>query len=369
MTTLQEKACSYIRRLSAFLVGVMLLCPALGSADPEKRSLGDSRVFAAVPFPGFPEGIAVNDDLVYVSGPASFGEPANEVPSRIFGYDLDTGDLVQEIEIQGQSIIPKAVSSIALDDEDGLYVLDEQQGVLRIDVDTEEQTTYGAPFFPFFSSPFNHPAPYLINDLAFDKEGYLYVTDSFQATIWRVPPGGGAPEIWFHHPSIDGVFGPNGVRIDKKSRILYFTVTIDGMGRGVVYRLPLVDVPTINDLEVFHTYTPAAPDFLPPAPDGIAFGRSGKLYVALALTHQISVLDKIGQEEVRYSGPAQTDDPGNPLPWANPANIAFNNKGKALLVTNHANSTGLPDPSHLFAIFDVFVSDKAGRLFKDPGGP
>jgi|GEM_PF-6900272 len=32
-----------------------------------------------------------------------------------------------------------------------------------------------------------------------------------------------------------------------------------------------------------------------------------------------------------------------------PANIAFNNKTKSLLVTNHASFTGLPDPSFLFA--------------------
>jgi hypothetical protein len=36
-----------------------------------------------------------------------------------------------------------------------------------------------------------------------------------------------------------------------------------------------------------------------------------------------------------------------------------------LLVTNHASLTGLPDPSFLFAIFDVFVNDKAGKLFKN----
>jgi hypothetical protein len=37
-------------------------------------------------------------------------------------------------------------------------------------------------------------------------------------------------------------------------------------------------------------------------------------------------------------------------------------KTKSLLVTNHASLTGLPDPSFLF---DVFVNDKAGKLFKD----
>jgi hypothetical protein len=49
-------------------------------------------------------------------------------------------------------------------------------------------------------------------------------------------------------------------------------------------------------------------------------------------------------------------------PRANPAHIAFNNKTKSLLVTNHASLTGLPDPSFLFA---VYVNDKAGKLFKN----
>ncbi|MFQ5583801.1 MAG: SMP-30/gluconolactonase/LRE family protein, partial [Calditrichia bacterium] len=205
-------------------------------------------------------------------------------------------------------------------------------------------------------------APLLINDLAFDNEGYLYVTDSFQATIWRVPPDGGAPEIWFHDPGIDGFFGPNGIRFDKKGEYLYFSVTAVNTGQGIVYRLPPIDNPALSDLEVFHTYSPEWPEFLAPGPDGIAFGKSGRLYVALAGTSQISVLDPEGVEIARYLGPAQTSDPASPLPWVNPANIAFNSREKTLLVTNHANRTGLPDPGDLFAVFDVFVKDKAGGL-------
>jgi len=63
--------------------------------------------------------------------------------------------------------------------------------------------------------------------------------------------------------------------------------------------------------------------------------------------------------------PKTPGDPAhNPLQWANQANIAFNKKTKSLLVTNHASLTGLPDPSFLFAVFDVYVKDKAGKLFK-----
>ena len=156
---------------------------------------------------------------------------------------------------------------------------------------------------------------------------------------------------------IDGPFGPNGVRVDRASNTLYFTQTFTATGQGVVWTLPVVDHPQAGDLKVFHTYTPGA------GPDGIAFGKSGKLYVALAGYSQISVLEANGSESARYAGPAANPAaPGSPLPWANPANIAFDGHG-SLLVTNHASLTGLPDPSPLFAVFDVYVNDKAGKLF------
>jgi hypothetical protein len=89
--------------------------------------------------------------------------------------------------------------------------------------------------------------------------------------------------------------------------------------------------------------------------------------VTLAAASKISLLGADGTEQTKFSGPAQNPaNPGNnPPPWANPANIAFNNETQSLLVANHASLTGLPDPSFLFAIFDVFVNDKAGKLFKN----
>ena len=347
-----------------FLSSLALL---LAPSAPAKsvRPLGDSNVLTPIPaLPGYPEGIAVHDGLVYVSGPAAFGVPGNFIPSKIFAYDADTGALVKTITMQGQPGPLNALSCIAFGEDDNLYVVDEGQGIVKINVETGQQSVYAAPFFPVFTSAFHPPAPLLINDLAFDKNGYLYVTDSFQATIWRVPPGGGAPQVWFQNAAIDGPFGPNGVRVDKKSEKLYFTVTFDGAGAGYVYTLPLIDHPTLSDLHVFHTYNFADTGS---GPDGIAFGKSGDLYVALAGTSKISVLRPDGTEQTKYSGPAQNpaNPANNPLPWANPANIAFNNKTQSLLVTNHASLTGLPDPSPLFAVFDVFVNDKAGKLFKN----
>ena len=120
----------------------------------------------------------------------------------------------------------------------------------------------------------------------------------------------------------------------------------------------MVANPPAASLVEFHRYTLATGL---PAPDGIAFGKSGKLYVALAGTNQISVLRPDGTEEVRYSGPAA--NPGgspNPMPWANPANIAFDKKTGSILVTNHASL--VPFDPNLFCVFSVFVDDKASPL-------
>ncbi|HYP04863.1 MAG TPA: SMP-30/gluconolactonase/LRE family protein [Bryobacteraceae bacterium] len=321
--------------------------------NPHTRPLGDSRVVASVPFPGYPEGIVVANKKIYVSGPANFGVPGNFVPSTIHVYDLESGAFLQDITIQGQPSGLHALSCITADNKGNLFVVDIQQGIVRVDAKTGEQTIYAAPFYPNFPSQFNPPAPLLPNDLAFDKKGYLYVTDTFQATIWRIPPGGGAPQIWFQNAAIDGAFGPNGIRVDEKSEKLYFAVTFDGGFAGHIYTLPLVDNPTIADLKLFHGYEPGA------GPDGLAFGKSGKLYVALAGSHQISVLSPDGTEEARYIGPATAAN-NTTLPWANPANLAFNDKTGALLVTNHASQ--VPNPEPLFAIFDVYVNDKAGKL-------
>ena len=245
-------------------------------------------------YPAIRGRIAVHDGLVYVSGPAAFGVPGNSALSQIFAFDVASGSLVNTIAIQGQQGPLNALSCIAFGEHDDLYVLDEGQGVLRINVKSGKQSVYAAPFYPVYQSAYNPPAPLLLNDLAFDKKGYLYITNSFQATIWRVPPGGGAPQVWFQNAAIDGPFGPNGVRVDKKSEKLYFTVTFNGVGAGAIYTLPLVDHPTLADLKLFHAYDNADTGA---GPDGIAFGKSGDLYVALAGASKISVLAPDGTEQ------------------------------------------------------------------------
>jgi len=246
-------------------------------------------------------------------------------------------------------------SCAAFGPDGDLYVVEPFVGIIRMGLDAANTQSVYSSFVP--------AGPSLLNDLAFDDEGNLYVTDSFAATIYRIPAGGGAPAVWFTDPRLAGdatvPFGVNGIRFDKTHQNVYISVTAEnGTLNGVIYKLPFAANPPAASLVEFHRYTLATGL---PAPDGIAFGKSGKLYVALAGTSQISVLRPDGTEEVRYSGPAA--NPGgspNPMPWANPANIAFDKKTGSILVTNHASL--VPFDPNLFCVFSVFVDDKASPL-------
>jgi DNA-binding beta-propeller fold protein YncE len=83
-------------------------------------------------------------------------------------------------------------------------------------------------------------------------------------------------------------------------------------------------------------------------PDGIAFGKSGKLYVALQSPSEISILNPDGTE-TRLKGPTNS-----PIAYDAPADFAFDRRG-SVLVTNHALFSGNPAS---FAVLKVFVKDR-----------
>jgi sugar lactone lactonase YvrE len=336
-------------------LAVALLALSLNTSTIRAQALGDSKVVTPVSAPGYPEGIAVRGNRFYVSGPATFGQPLGS--AYVKAYDIKTGAFAANypITITNPFAGMSGGSCAAFGPDGKLYVVEPFVGIIRMDLNPGNTQSVYSQFIP--------TGPSLLNDLAFDDNGNLYVTDSFAATIYRIPPGGGAPSVWFTDPRLAGdpslPFGVNGIRTDKNNKNIYVSVTIEnGTLEGVIYRLPLVAHPTAASMVEFHRYSLAMGLT---APDGVAFGKSGKLYVCLAGTSQISVLRADGTEEARYSGPAANSSGSpNPLPWANPANIAFDVHTDSLLVTNHASL--VPFNPNLFAVFSVFVDDKGSPL-------
>jgi hypothetical protein len=71
-------------------------------------------------------------------------------------------------------------------------------------------------------------------------------------------------------------------------------------------------------------------------------------------SHSPRVLDPNGNEIRRFAGPV------GGTPWANPANIAFDDLRDRILFTNHASLVKY-DPA-LFAVIDVAINDKGASL-------
>jgi len=324
-----------------------------------KRPVGEGSVFTPLsPNPGYPEGVVVVGDKVFVSGPAAFGT-AGTGPSAVTIIDRQTGAVKGKITIQGEDLLQEhALSCITSDAYGRLYALSTQLGVVRLVPQkngTYKQEIYAGPFpdlpakgpgITGPSSPTVFDGPPLLNDLAFDYEGNLYVTDSMQATIYRIAPGGGTPKVWFQSPRLEGPafnIGLNGIRLapDGRSLALSLTFTPD-FAAGRIFKLALKDKPKESDLTLLHEF-PASD-----APDGIAYDIVGRLYVALALSNQVAVLEQNGKESSRLSGPA-----GSAIAFDGPANIAFDQRG-SILVTNHAS---ISNRQESFALLKVYTRD------------
>jgi sugar lactone lactonase YvrE len=339
------------------LVAALVMCCVLGAVpgtEHARAAFGDARIFAPFPAnPGSPEAIAVRRGKVYVSGGSPVFFPG-EGPSTVIVYDRATGAMLRRYDGAGSS-------GMAFDRRGRLYVLGES-GMGRLDLKTGAVERYGSrppdlrPCVPLVVRPPCSPTPIdlspSMNELVFAADGDAYFSDSLQATIWRIPSGGGAPRIWFQDSRLATAFvGVNGLRIDPSGRRMYMAVTLDLLGASLVYSLPLVAKPASRQLRVFHRLP------VGDGPDGIAFGARGDLYVAIGSPHSsgVVILRPDGRQRARLRNPL-----GSLIaPYDGPADMAFDGKGR-LLLTNHAFATEL---LRQFSIAEVDVGDRGAKLF------
>ena len=318
--------------------------------DAEHQEIGHTSVFATFPFPGHPFGIAVDDDKIYVDTSRGdfFASQTNSAGERLFVLNKH-GHILQTVTIPTMPDATMGLWGIALDGNHGrdhrAYVADMNGRILRVNIGEAR------PTFDVFSTP---PPPFdtgdwhttMWNDLAFDRAGNLLMTDD-KPRLWRVTPDGRAA-VYFEDPRLLGLVGfaggPLGGRIDPTSQWFYFSITLSAEfpGDAVIYRLRLVDHPTAADLQLVHRF-PAVAGQIPPQASGIAFARSGNLYVGLIGPNQIAMLDPSGNEIRRISSPLFES------PWG----FAF--LGDSLLVTN-ADINPVENPRK-WVVSRVFVGE------------
>lgn len=293
---------------------------------PPRPPAGTVDTFASVPAPGAPEGIAVGaDGRVFVATNNSAGKPA---VMRFSGDGRLESTVAVDVVEAGYGIrglaLPRAASG------DVVYALAARPAaVLAVDVGLGSVSTYATvPDVPAcvavalagpceLSAVDNPPEP---RAAVFGVDGALYVADRGQAVVWRVAPGGGEVALAHQAPQFVSPDGLSGITVDSTERLVVTVAqSVPDAGGGAVYRL--------GD-SVEKVAATATGD----RPVGIAAGRSGRLYVALAGVGRVVVLDADGTERSRFPGDADA-------PFDTPVGVAF--RGEDLLVTEQAPSRAL----------------------------
>jgi SMP-30/Gluconolactonase/LRE-like region len=354
------------RRYPWTFVALALAALVCAPAALASRAPLDIRIFARVPTPGQPEPVAVGPDRRIYVGTNQQGRGGASVPSRVFVFNR-RGQLRRAIELRRQRLDENhGIQGVAFDGEGRLYALDRSAAprVVRINRKTGRQRDY-ARFrdVPSCSATGrSRGCSATIGDLpaapdygAFAPDGSLYVTDIDQALIWRVPPDGGRPRVWFSHPVLESVFGPNGVQVMGDGRTLLLANTVGSQSSGyfpagALYTLRIRADGGPGPLTELWVSRPAD------GPDGLAIGRSGRIYVALAGANQIAVISPDGEELAR--APATPgDNLALEVPLDGPASVAF--LGRRLLVTNQS----LGGNPASWTVFDVFAGERGLPLF------
>src|SRR4051794_22852719 len=350
-------------RRAAWTLALFVAAVCVCAAPAQARTKDDVLKFATVPSPGSPEPVVVAPDGTVYTATLNAESGDTKAPSKVFAFD-QFGKLKRTYDIKGQDLSQEhGLTGLAMDAAGYLYVGSLAPPVVyRLDPKTGEQTTYATyRDVPTCSAAVTSDCSKAIQDMkpwpdyiVLAPDGSLYETDSLQALIWKVPPGGGKGQIWMTDDRLQSLlgppaFGPSAMKLGPDHKTLYFT-TIEGPtgdgdpSAGRIWKLPIQPDGKPGKLQQFYVAQSAD------APGGMGFAKSGDLYVTLSGSNAIAQVGPDGKEKARFPDPV-TNMTFTP-PLDSPLDVAF--RGNSLLV---ANSAYLSNSASSFALLDVFVGE------------
>lgn len=190
-----------------------------------------------------------------------------------------------------------AVTGITLDRHGNLYVSVvscelESRGVWR--VFTEDGGAELLATLPLESIP---------NGIAW-RRGSVYVADSSQPRIWRVPEDGGTAEVWIEDPLLAGVLAPgmplpgaNGLQIFRNE------VYVSNSSRETILAVPFEPDGSAGEIRV-HAVMPAGAGC-----DDFALDVHGSIYCTTDPTNLLVRLDPDGTTEILLTAADGLDGP------------------------------------------------------------
>jgi len=358
--------------LLAVLVSSKFAHPRIAHADDGGTVLASS---TTVPLLQYPEGLTSWKGKIYVATYNVTG-----ASNHILVFDAATGTLLNTLgDLPGQEDISAGpINGLTIDQSTGdLYAAANGIGyILRIqnpNSPTAQVSRYS--HFPNGGGP---------EDMAWNKQGDLYASDSTLGLVYRIPQGGGDPQLVIGPPgsrapvSANGLLkspvagiSPNGMTFSLDYSTLYIAntwadsvVAFDVNSQGQVTGNARIFAQNKNDnLEEYPTgFTglmqsdtqigPAASTWLH-GPDGLALDNQGHVWVACNLGDNLTELDPTGQLIATYGTSAVT---ASGL-LNQPASLTF--VGSRIYATNLSIFTGLAGQPILpttVASYDVGVS-------------
>ena len=310
----------FVRVLALLLLTVALTAPG---ADAWTRS-------PAVTFATLPAGVTNPEGItadaagnLYVTTFAVGGTSSGTGQLFVFS---PSGQLLRQVNVAGSSVL---LLDLAFHPTTGeLLVIDfGLQQVLRVDPVTGASSVFTTIPGGGAAGP---------NVLTFDGAGNVYVSDSFQGTIWRTDAAGGAPVAWVADPLLTttGVppFGANGLAFNRAGTALFVANT----GNDTVVKIP-VSGGVAGLPEVFVNSINGA--------DGLIVDDDDNIWVAANQADEIVVLDPTGRVIAKLGDFGGIDPHGSPVGLLFPASLV--RRGNFVYVTNLALDLrlfGLPQP-------------------------
>ncbi|HZS58218.1 MAG TPA: SMP-30/gluconolactonase/LRE family protein [Gemmatimonadaceae bacterium] len=166
-----------------------------------------------------------------------------------------------------------------------------------------------------------------LNALTFDKEGNVYVSDSFQGIIWKTGPTGGALTAWATDTKDEPVlhaqgvppFGANGVGFNKA----FDTLFVANTGNDTVVSVPAAGG-VVGLANVLTNSINGA--------DGLILDEQDNIWVCANQGDEIVVIDKTGKVISKLGDFGGIDRDGAPIGFLFPASLVRH--GGFIYVTN-----------------------------------
>jgi len=266
-------------------------------ADAWDRS--HATTFAVLP-PGsaHPEGITTDSKGNFYVVTWDYDHPGHLGHLVVFSRD---GKFQRRVEIAGAS---SRLGDISFQQGTGDLLVVDYGGkqVLKVDPMTGASSV-------FTSIPGEKAAP---NGMTFDKKGNIYLTDSFQGTVWKTGPTGGMPTPWVKTDLLISHgfprLGANGLAFDRMETALF----VGNTGDDTIVRVPVVNGEAgqpevwVNSIN---------------GPDGMFFDEEDRLWVVANQADEVVVLDKTGKTVAKLGDFEGLDEQGAPRGLLFPAEM------------------------------------------------